>query len=308
MRLLECSVAAATAALSRYSTPLRRLRSRFWGFGRSNLPGWLDVLAGTAHCAPGCWPCCCRARARPPARGDGCAIWGCAIRGHPAPRRELTPEVDLSRRLTRGDSMKKCGFIQSQIIAVLKWSSSRRPACRWSNFKPSSTCGSGQGPRAEASGSSRATPERMAALAHGQQIAGDHVAHMGNPARDPRYTLHRFSHVLERFGITWRARWASLRTQLHHQALIDHSRQIPGGEPPARGGAAAPRALDRPARRRTSAVKSVSRDTVAPVTCSYIPQRQIQRMRIRRGFAEAIGAIETGRVLVQRIHQQHAHT
>ncbi|AER55604.1 Phage integrase, N-terminal SAM-like protein [Pseudoxanthomonas spadix BD-a59] len=62
------------------------------------------------------------------------------------------------------------------------------------------------GPRAEASGSSRATPERMAALAHGQQIAGDHVAHMGNPARDPRYTLHRFSHVLERFGITWRAR------------------------------------------------------------------------------------------------------
>jgi hypothetical protein len=30
-------------------------------------------------------------------------------------------------------------------------------------------------------------------------------------------------------------------------------------------------------------------------------------MRIRRGPAEAIGAIETARLLVQRIHQQHAH-
>ncbi len=30
-------------------------------------------------------------------------------------------------------------------------------------------------------------------------------------------------------------------------------------------------------------------------------------MRIRRGFMEAIGAIETGRLLVQCIRQQHAH-
>lgn len=307
MRLLECSVAAATAALSRYSTPLGRLRSRFWGFGRSNLPGWLDVLAGTAHCAPGCWPCSCRTRARPPARGGGCAIWGCAIRGHPVPRHELTPEVDLSRRLTRGDSMKKSGFIQNQIIAVLKWSSSRQPACRWSNFKPSSTCGSGQG------------QGRRQAVHPARRRSGWRRWRM--VSRSPVTTLRTWATrpaipgtPCTASATSWSGsgspggRGASLRTQLHHEALIDHSRQIAGGEPPVRGGAAAPRALDRPARRRTSAVKSVSRDTVAPVTCSYIPQRQIQRMRIRRGFAEAIGAIETGRVLVQRIHQQHAHT
>lgn len=308
MRLLECSVAAATAALSRYSTPLRRLRSRFWGFGRSNLPGWLDVLAGTAHCAPGCWPCSCRTRARPPARGGGCAIWGCAIRGHPVPRHELTPEVDLSRRLTRGDSMKKSGFYPEpdhRRAEVVEFEATGLPL---EQLQSQLYLRIRAGPRAEASDSSRSI--RRSGWRRWRMVSRSPVTTLRTWATRPAIP----GTPCTASATSWSGsgspggRWASLRTQLHHEALIDHSRQIAGGAPPVRGGAAAPRALDRPARWRTSAVKSVSRDTVAPVTCSCIPQRQIQRMRIRRGFAEAIGAIETGRVLVQRIHQQHAHT
>ncbi|HEY0183302.1 MAG TPA: integrase domain-containing protein [Rhodopila sp.] len=105
------------------------------------------------------------------------------------------------------------------------------------------------------------TPERMAALAHAQQIAGDQDAHMGNPARDLKYNLHRFSHVLEQFGITSRALGVTAHG-LRHEALIDHYRQIAGKDPPVRGGGASGE-FDRPAREAVARLAGHSRTRVA---------------------------------------------
>ncbi|KAF1685350.1 integrase [Pseudoxanthomonas broegbernensis] len=106
------------------------------------------------------------------------------------------------------------------------------------------------------------TPERRAALAHAQQIAGDQDAHMGNPARDLKYNLHRFSHVLEQFGITSRALGVTAHG-LRHEVLIDHYRQITDQEPPVRSGDTVPGALDRPAREAVVRLADHSRTRVA---------------------------------------------
>ncbi|MFT4246551.1 MAG: hypothetical protein QM581_00755 [Pseudomonas sp.] len=103
---------------------------------------------------------------------------------------------------------------------------------------------------------------RQAALPHAQQIAGNQDARMGNPARDFKYNLHRFSHVLRQFGITSRALGVTAHG-LRHEALIDHYRQIAGQEPPVRSGDTVPGAFDPPAREAVARLAGHSRTRVA---------------------------------------------
>jgi len=49
-------------------------------------------------------------------------------------------------------------------------------------------------------------PARLAALALAQDVIGSRDAHLGDPSRDLKRNLRRFDYVMEKFGITVRAR------------------------------------------------------------------------------------------------------
>ena len=92
-----------------------------------------------------------------------------------------------------------------------------------------------------------ATPAQHEALAFGQEVAGGGDAHVSDPQRLLHQNLNHFSYVLRRFGLTLKDRGATAHG-LRHELLVQVWREQTGTEPPVRGGAGAPKALEDAAR------------------------------------------------------------
>lgn len=106
------------------------------------------------------------------------------------------------------------------------------------------------------------TPERHAALAYAQRVAGGQDAHVGHPEGDLKRNLRRFHYVLEKFGITAKASGVTAHG-LRHEALIDHYEAMTGAPPPVRGGETLPSEIEKPARAAVAALAGHARVRVA---------------------------------------------
>ncbi|MBK7515044.1 MAG: integrase domain-containing protein [Betaproteobacteria bacterium] len=102
------------------------------------------------------------------------------------------------------------------------------------------------------------TPVQHAALEYAQQVVGSSDAHMGLPDRDLKRNLRRLDYVLEKFGITKRARGATGHG-LRHERFGDEYEDMTGVPPPIRGGGPVPPELDRAARLAVSQLAGHSR-------------------------------------------------
>jgi integrase len=102
------------------------------------------------------------------------------------------------------------------------------------------------------------TPVQHAALEYAQQVIGSSDAHMGRPERDLKCNLRRLDYVLEKFGITKRARGATGHG-LRHERFGDEYEDMTGVPPPIRGGGPVPPELDRAARLAVSQLAGHSR-------------------------------------------------
>lgn len=87
------------------------------------------------------------------------------------------------------------------------------------------------------------TPQRTAALAFAQAVAGSEDAHLGNPLHSLKRNLRRFDEVMARFGVTANGLGATAHG-LRHEALIDRYISKAGEAPPVRGGGPVPPEVD----------------------------------------------------------------
>jgi len=80
------------------------------------------------------------------------------------------------------------------------------------------------------------TQRREAAIAYAREVARrDTHAHMGDPARNLKQNLQRFSYVLRKFGITTQGLSITAHG-LRHEALIEEYIALTGEPPAVRGG------------------------------------------------------------------------
>lgn len=80
------------------------------------------------------------------------------------------------------------------------------------------------------------TPRREAAIAYAKEVASrDPHAYLGNPDRELKQNLTRFSSVLRKFGISTRGLGITVHG-LRHEALIEEYVALTGEQPPVRGG------------------------------------------------------------------------
>ena len=110
------------------------------------------------------------------------------------------------------------------------------------------------------------SPERFAALEFAKSVVHSHDAHMGNPNRDLKHNLRRFSYVVAKFQLTGKGLGVTAHG-LRHEVMNDAYELNARVPSPVRGGPEVPVDVDAKARLAVARLAGHSRKRAASAYC-----------------------------------------